>query len=145
MRAGSASAPSLQWVSRQRASASTISHLGLASWEALLEIELPQVFRTSIVALRIMRDAVCCKQITEVEPKPGLRVVCVAVLEALDVSNGLSLVNKILELSQSNSDCRKIVGWHNLSCGQLGNAAGRHASCCDDECERLLPSHGDVS
>src|SRR5437868_465650 len=74
-----------------------------------LEIKLSQAFRTPEIALRIMRDAVSREEVAEVKPKAGLRVVCIAILEAFDVAKRLRAVKAIFKLRQSNSDCRKVA------------------------------------
>ena len=58
----------------------------------LLEIKLAQAFRASEIALRIMGDAAGGEEVGEVEPKAGLRVMRVTILEAFDVAQGLRLV-----------------------------------------------------
>src|SRR3989449_10000652 len=68
----------------------------------LLEIKLSQAFRASEIALRIMRDAVSGEEVAEVEPKAGLRVMRVTILEAFDVAKGLRFVKGIFKLRQSN-------------------------------------------
>ncbi len=91
----------------------------------LLEIKLSQAFRTSEIALRIMRDAVGGEEVAEVEPKAGLRVMRVTILEAFDVAKGLRFVKAIFKLHQSNPDCRKVVAGRDLSRGPHCNAATR--------------------
>src|SRR4026209_2084842 len=75
----------------------------------LLDVKLSQALRASEIALCIMRNAVSGEEVAEVEPKAGLGVVRVAILEALDVAKGLRLVKAIFKLHKSNSDCRKVV------------------------------------
>src|SRR5262245_59425039 len=116
------------------------SHLPAAK---LLEIELPQAFRPSEVALRIMRDAVSGEKITEVEPEAGLCIMRVTILEAFDVAKRLRFVKTIFELHQANPDRRKIRTGRSLSCGPYGNAASGQSSCRDDEDDQLVSTHCD--
>src|SRR5436190_9946082 len=71
----------------------------------LLEIKLSQAFRASEIALCIVRDAIGGEEVAEVEPKAGLRVMRVAILEAFDVAKRLSFVKAAFKLSQSSSNC----------------------------------------
>src|SRR5436190_24180140 len=72
-----------------------------------LEIKLSQAFRASEIALRIVRDAVAGEEVAEVQPKAGLRIVRVTILEAFDVAKGFRVVKNIFKLHQSSPDCRK--------------------------------------
>jgi hypothetical protein len=111
----------------------------------LLKIKLSQTFRTTEIALSIVRDAVCGEEVAEVEPKARLRVMGVAVLEAFDIAKCLSFVKAAFNLSQANSNCRKVIGRRDLGRGPKCYAANCRASRTDQECEQLSPTHSDVS
>src|SRR5215813_9966005 len=64
----------------------------------LLEIKLSQAFRTTEIALRIMRDTVSGEEIAEIEPKTQLRVMRVTILDTFDVANGAGLVKIVFKL-----------------------------------------------